>query len=301
MGSVQSGGYNVRAGRPAVLAGHRPHSGVFGRTWLAAVVIGILVITGVAAPLVSPESPTASSIRDRNTPPMWFPEGNSDHILGADQQGRDVLSRVVYGGTISLFVALAVIVSDGFVGVSSGLIAGYLGGFVDELIMRTVDLFYAVPGLLVILVFVIVFGQSFGLLVFLLALFSWMHYARQVRGETLQLKTLDYVSYARVSGTGTVRILIRHILPGVANTVMIVASLQVGGVILTEATLSFLGVGVPPPTPSWGSMVSDGRNYLADAWWIAMFPGVAIFMVVMACFFFADWARDRLDPRLRQL
>ena len=264
-------------------------------------VVAVLLITGLGAPWVAPTSPTQSNIRERNLPPVWDEGGSWAHILGADQQGRDVLSRVIYGGRISLMVAVAVIISGGFVGIFSGLIAGYMGGLVDELIMRTVDLFYAVPGLLVILVFVIVFGQSFGLLVFLLALFSWMHYARQVRGETLQLKTLDYVAYAKVSGTGTMRVLLRHILPGVANTVMIVASLQVGGVILTEATLSFLGVGVPPPTPSWGSMVADGRNYLASAWWIALFPGVAIFLVVMACFFFADWARDRLDPRLRQL
>jgi peptide/nickel transport system permease protein len=220
--------------------------------------------------------------------------------LGADQQGRDVLSRVVYGSRVSLLVAVGVILSGGLVGVVSGLVAGYAGGMIDELIMRIVDIFYDIPALLVILVFVTVFGQSFALLVFLLSLFSWMQYARQVRAETLQLKTQDFVSYAQVSGASAPRVLAKHILPGVVSTIMIVASIQVGGVILMEATLSFLGVGVPPPTPSWGSMVAEGRNYLTNAWWIAFFPGIAIFLVVMACFFFADWARDRLDPSLRQ-
>ncbi len=212
-----------------------------------------------------------------------------------------MLSRVIYGARISLIVAAVSLLIGGTVGTTLGMVSGYFGGWVDEVIMRVKDVKLAIPLILVALVVVIAIGQSFAVLVGLLAVNSWSGFARQVRGETLQLKTRDYIALAKVAGASTPRIILRHIFPGVVNTVLVLASLQVGGLILTESILSFLGAGVPPPTPTWGSMVSEGRTYLAGAWWIAFFPGVAIFLTVMAFNFLGDWLRDRLNPRLRQL
>lgn len=275
----------------------------FARRWplVPGLILVLLVICGVFAPLVAPHDPIESDLRARRTPPVWAEGGSSKYILGTDQQGRDLLSRVIYGARISLIVALTVLGLAGVGGVTLGLIAGYFGRWVDEAIMRVMDLQLAIPFILIALVVVIVVGQSFTVIIGLLAINAWSGYARLVRAETLQLKTMDYVALAKVSGASTFRILYRHILPGVINTVLVVATLQVGGLILAESILSFLGAGIPPPTPAWGLMVSDGRTYLSSAWWIAFFPGVAIFLTVFAFNFLGDWLRDRLDPRLRQL
>ena len=186
-------------------------------------------------------------------------------------------------------------------GVALGLMAGWYGGWVDELLMRLVDMILALPLILVALVAVVALGQSLGIIVAVLALWIWPRFARMTRGEVLQLKTMDYVALARVSGASTLRILLVHLFPGTINTLIVVATLQVGIVILVEAVLSFLGAGVPPPTPAWGSMVADGRDRLADAWWIATMPGIAILLTVMSLNLFGDWLRDKLDPRLRQI
>ena len=174
-------------------------------------------------------------------------------------------------------------------------------GIVDEIIMRLVDFTFAMPFIVVALVSSVVWGQGFGLLIILLVLFTWAPFARQVRAETLLLKNTDYVSLAQVAGASGIRIALRHILPGLVNTVMVLSSLQVGNLILTESVLSFLGIGIPPPSPTWGGMVADGRQYVSTAWWLCFFPGVAIMMVVFSMNFFGDWLRDKLDPRLRQL
>ncbi len=227
--------------------------------------------------------------------PTW------DHILGADQLGRDLLSRVIYGARISLQVTAISLGSGLLVGVTMGLIAGYFGGFIDEVLMRITDLWLGLPFILVAIVVVITLGQTLIILYALLALLSWTPFVRNVRGEVLSLKTRDYVALAKVAGASTFRILLWHLLPGVINTVIVIATLRVGQLILTEATLSFLGAGIPPPTPAWGAMVADGRGYLNDAWWVAFFPGACIFLVVMSLNFLGDWLRDRFDPRLRQL
>ncbi len=261
----------------------------------------LLLASAIFAPLVAPHSPTSADIRARNTPPAWISGGSTQHLLGADQQGRDVLSRVIYGARISMTVAAIAISTSLLIGTSLGLLSGYFGGLIDDIIMRLVDINLAMPLILVALVLVIVFGQSFLLLIVILGLFAWSGYARQVRAETLQLRDKEYVLAARISGASAGRILWKHLLPGVIPTITVLASLQVGSLILTEAILSFLGAGVPPPTPSWGSMVADGRNYLATAWWIAIFPGVAIFLTVLAFNFMGDWLRDFMDPKLKQL
>lgn len=232
---------------------------------------------------------------------MWLEGGRGTHPLGTDVQGRDLLSRVIFGARVSAMIAGTVIAAGGIGGTVIGLIAGYKGGLVDEIAMRAVDFVLAMPFILVALVVVIVFGQSLGLIIILLILFSWESFARVVRGETLQLKTANYVELARIAGASPFRIMFRHILPGLLGSVLVIASLRVGGLILTEATLSFLGVGVPASIPAWGVMVAEGRNYLDTAWWISLMPGLAIFLVVMGFNFLGDWLRDWFDPRLRQL
>ena len=264
-------------------------------------VISVIVFVAIFAPFVAPHHPLLADFEKRNVPPVWDVEGTSDYLLGGDHIGRDVLSRIIHGARISLLVAVTVLIAGTLFGTVLGIAAGYLGGAVDEIIMRLVDFTNAVPFILVALVAAVVWQPSLMLVVILLIIFTWPPFARQVRAETLQLKSTDYVSLARVSGASGLRIAIRHILPGVASTVMVLASLQVGSLIITESVLSFLGVGIPAPSPSWGNMVAQGRNYISTAWWITFFPGFAILLVVFSMNFFGDWLRDKLDPRLRQL
>ena len=233
-------------------------------------------------------------------------EGSSKYWLGTDQLGRDILSRIIYGARISLLAAAVTLGVGGSIGVLLGLIAGWYGGVIDEAIMRFVDILLAVPLVLIALAMVATLGTSLTIIVAVLTIFIWPRFARQLRGEVLQLKNMDFVALAKVAGASTPRILFVHIFPGTINTLIVVATLQVGIVILLEATLSFLGAGVPPPTATWGGMVSDGRNHLAGgfetgSWWISTFPGVAIVLTVMSLNLFGDWLRDKLDPRLRQI
>ena len=264
-------------------------------------IILLVIVAGIFADLIAPHNPRVGILSERNTPPAWSSEGTANHLLGTDQQGRDMLSRILHGARISLIVAAVTLATGGTIGVVLGLLAGWYGGWVDELIMRLVDVLLALPLILVALVMVVSLGQSLEVILAVLAIWIWPRFARMVRGEVLRLRTMDYVALAQVSGASTSRILATHLFPGVINTLIIVATLQVGIVILVESTLSFLGAGVPPPTPAWGSMVSDGRDKLAVAWWISTLPGVAIMLTVMALNLFGDWLRDTLDPRLRQL
>ncbi len=264
-------------------------------------ILVVFVVTGVFAPLIAPHDPERGSLRDRNLSPAWEEGGSSEFLLGTDHLGRDLLSRVIFGARISLAVVLVTLGVGMVIGVTSGLIAGWYGGWVDEVLMRIVDIKLAIPTILLALVLVLALGQSFLIIVAILAIAVWPRFARNVRGEVLQLKTMDFVALAKVAGASTPRILAMHIFPGVINTLIVLATLEVGIVILLESTLSFLGAGVPPPTPAWGSMVSDGRDRLAVAWWISTMPGLAIMLTVLSMNLFGDWIRDRLDPRLRQL
>lgn len=276
---------------------------VFMRRWpvLPALVLGLLVLAAILGPLIEPHPPLVTDLSLRNTPPIWYAQGSAEHVLGTDPVGRDILSRIIRAARITVIVVLVSQATGMIVGSALGLVAGYFGGIVDELIMRTVDMWSSLPYLLVVLTVVVVFGQGFAILVIVLALLSWPGAVRLVRAQTLALRTRDYVALSKVAGASTGRILYRHILPGVLDVVVVTATLHSGTIILTEATLSFLGAGVPPPNPSWGSMVADGRQYMRDAWWVAFWPGMAILLVVMAGNFLGDWLRDHFDPRLRQI
>lgn len=265
------------------------------------IVLGTLIFAGLFAPLLSSHDPYAGGIRNRHNPPVFMEEGNTEHLLGTDHAGRDVFSRLLFGARISLVVGFIALTFGFLVGTSMGVVSGYAGGWIDEVISRIVDIWQALPFLMVALVCVLLFGQSLELLLVLMALLAWNPFVRVVRSQTLSIKNEPYVDLARVAGCSTPRILIRHILPGVLNTAVVIATLAVGNLILAEAALSFLGAGVPSPTPTWGAMVNEGRNYLSSAWWPTVLPGIAIFLVVMSLNFTGDWLRDRLDPRLRQL
>lgn len=269
--------------------------------WIPVVIIVIIVFAAIFAPIVAPHSPTKQSLRDKLQPPAWQERGTAKHLLGTDILGRDILSRLIYGARVSLIVASTALLAGGAIGGVLGLISGYAGGKVDTLIMRAVDATLAFPTILFALLLAVTMGQGLLTVVLAVTLILWARFARVTRGEVLGLKDNDYVALAHVHGCSGVRIMFVHIMPNVFNTFMVMLTLHVGLVILTEASLSFLGAGIPPPTPSWGQMVADGRAKVATAWWISIIPGVAITLVVIAFNVFGDWLRDRLDPKLRQL
>ncbi|MFW6194989.1 MAG: ABC transporter permease [Chloroflexota bacterium] len=264
-------------------------------------IMGVLILAALFAPVIAPADPIKSSLRDNLAPPVWYPDGTNQYLLGADDIGRDLLSRVIFGARISVVVASVSLISGMTLGIGLGLISGYYGGLIDEVIMRIVDVWIAMPFILFALVIVTVFGQNLLIMIGLLAALAWSGFVRNIRAEVLQLRESGYVAYSRVSGASDLRILARHVFPGVTSTAVVIATIRVGSLILAEASLSFLGAGVPDPTPSWGVMVANGREFIATAWWVAFFPGLAIFLVVMSLNFLGDWARDRLDPRLSQV
>ncbi len=272
------------------------------RRWpyIPAIILIVLVFAAIAAPLVSPYDPVKGDLRARTKPPIGF-GGTTEHLFGTDNQGRDIFSRIIHGARVSISFAAITMLLSVALGAVIGAVSGYFGGHIDEALMRLVDLQNALPFILAALVMVGVFGASFTTLLIIIAIFSWGTTARQIRGEILQLRQMDYVALARIAGASSPRIIFKHLLPGVTNTLIVVATLGTGQIILTEATLSFLGVGIPPPKPAWGSMVSFGRNYIDSAWWIAVIPGIAIALVVVSLNFLGDWLRDYFDPRLRQI
>jgi peptide/nickel transport system permease protein len=269
--------------------------------WFAGVILAALVFTAAFAAWLAPHSPTAGDITQRLIPPVWMERGDWEHPLGTDRFGRDVLSRIIYGSRISLFVSLIAIGFAGTVGTLLGLIAGYRGGVTDAILMRLADIGLSLPAILIAVVLVAVSEPSFRNVVVIIAVLLWPRFARQIRGETLAIKEQDFVALAVVAGRSSTWIIRRHIFPNVVPTLLVITTLQVGYVILLEGTLSFLGVGVPPPSPAWGLMIADGRGFLATAWWISLFPGLAMLLTVLAVNLLGDWLRDHLDPKLRQV
>jgi len=266
-----------------------------------AILLFLLIIPAAFAPWVAPHEPFQGTLSNRLTPPVWQAGGTTEHILGTDKLGRDMLSRIIYGARISLTVSLIAIFVGGIIGTTLGLVAGYFGGRTDAVIMRLVDISLALPTILLALVLVAAVGPSFGTVITVLIVLLWARYARLVRGETLAIKELDFIARARVAGASATRIMVKYIFPNVVNSLIVLATLQVGYVILLESSLSFLGAGLPRAEPAWGVMVSDGRELIVTAWWVSMFPGLAIMLTVLSLNLLGDWLRDHLDPKLRNL
>lgn len=250
---------------------------------------------------IAPYDPNKQVVRDRFLPPAFMEGGKSDYLLGTDKLGRDILSRVVHGARVSLSVSLLAIFITAAIGTVLGILAGYIKGRVDGFVMRIVDMALSFPFLLLAMLLAVAIGPGFWTVVFALSVLGWAGYARMIRGESLRIGQSDFVAQARVSGASPLRIMLRHIFPNIVNSLIIIMTLQVGMMILAEAALSYIGIGITAPTASWGSMVSDGRAELDRAWWISVFPGICIGLVVMSGNFLGDWIRDKLDPRLRQL
>jgi peptide/nickel transport system permease protein len=267
---------------------------------LPLLVVGLLVFCAIFAPLLAPHSPIEGSLGKRLIPPLGMEGSSVEHVLGTDRLGRDTLSRLIYGAQISLAVSLVGILLTGVGGAAVGLLAGFWGAWVDTICMRLVDISLSLPGILMAVLLSVVFKPSFTNVVIVVIFLLWPSYARLVRGETLSLKQQEFVALARVAGCSSLTIMYRHLLPNLAPSILVLATLQVGFVIVLEASLSFLGVGIPPPTPSWGVMVADGRGLIEQAWWISILPGLAILVTVISLNILGDWVRDRLDPKLRQ-
>ena len=269
--------------------------------WFPGIVLAALVLTAAFAAYLAPHSPTEGDITRKLIPPVWMERGTWEHPLGTDRFGRDVLSRIIHGSRISLIVSLIAIGVAGTIGTLLGLISGYRGGVTDAVLMRLTDVGLSLPTILIAVVLVAVSEPSFSNVVLVIALLLWPRFARQMRGETLAIKEQDFVALAVVAGRSSAWIISRHIFPNVVPTLLVISTLQVGYVVLLEGTLSFLGVGVPPPSPAWGLMIADGRGFLATAWWISLFPGLAMVLTVLSVNLLGDWLRDHLDPKLRQL
>jgi peptide/nickel transport system permease protein len=264
-------------------------------------IVSILVVCALGAPVLAPRSPVEGSLGERLIPPMGMEGWKAEHPLGTDRHGRDVLSRLVYGARISLSVSVVGILLTGTLGSLIGLVAGFYGGWTEAVLMRLVDVSLSLPGILIAVLLSVAFEPSFTNVIIVVIFLLWPSYARLTRGETLGLKQQDFVALARTAGCSNRTIMFRHIVPNLIPSILVLATLHVGYVIVLEAALSFLGVGIPPPTPSWGVMVADGRGLIERAWWVSILPGIAILVTVLSLNMLGDWVRDRLDPKLRQV
>jgi peptide/nickel transport system permease protein len=259
-----------------------------------------LVVTAVFAPQVAPHNPTRERLIDRLLPPVWAEDGEWQYILGTDHLGRDLLSRIIYGSRVSLVVGFTAVIIGGVLGTALGVIAGFFGGPSDEVIMALADMQLAFPTILLAIAIIAVLGPSFANLVMVIGISGWVTYARVARGQVLSLREKEFVEAIRAQGGSRLRIIWRHILPNTLAPLIVVATLDLARTIILESTLSFLALGIQPPTPSWGGMLSDGREYLLSAWWIATFPGVALMLTALSFNRLGDWLRDLTDPRLRR-
>ena len=275
----------------------------FMKRWpvIPAAVMFVIIFGAVFAPLLAPYEPQKGDLRARNIPPVWLDGGDSAHWLGTDNLGRDMYSRMLYGARISLFVAAVAVIFGLLAGTTTGIVAGYYGGMVDEILMRLVDLWSSLPFLLIALIVAVSVGPSLGMVIALLAVSSWSAGSRNIRAEVLSLRGREYVQMSRVMNASDFRIIVRHLLPNVMHVVIVITTLRTGSMIIAEAGLSFLGVGVPASVPTWGLMIAQGQKFLTSTWWMSIMPGVAIFLIVLSFNFLGDWLRDRFDPRLNQL
>jgi peptide/nickel transport system permease protein len=265
----------------------------------AAAFLALIVAGALAAPLISPDSPVSVDIRHRLAPPAWMEGGTADHWLGTDQVGRDLLSRMIYGGRVSLLIGVAAVLISSTIGVLLGLGAGYFGSRVDWTIMTLVNVMLTFPFVLLALAVIAVLGPSLVNMVIVLGVTDWPLYARVIRVETLALRERDFITAGRALGMSHLRLVFRQILPNLVSVIIVIATLQVARVIILESFLSFLGLGVQPPTPAWGNMLGEGRVYMLNSWWIAAFPGLAIFVTTLAINLMGNALRDWLDPHMK--
>lgn len=267
---------------------------------LAAVVGGTIllaiVLLAALAPLVTPYDPDAQQLRDRLLPPAWVAGGTPEHILGTDRNGRDILARIAYGGRVTLLIGVTAVVVGGLVGISAGALAGFAGGWVDGVIGRIADVQQSIPFVVLALAVVAVVGASLANLILVLGVGSWLYYFRVVRGEVLAVRVQPYVEAAVASGVGPLRLFVRHMLPNILPSILVIVTLFVPNVIVFTAGLSFLGLGVPPPTAEWGRMIADGVDYLREQWWLSGIPSLFLVATVLAINLLGDWLRDVLDP-----
>ena len=269
----------------------------------AVVILGGLILAALLADVLAPYDPTLPvKGAEMFAPPFWMEGGSLATPLGTDFQGRDILSRLLYGARVSLIVGLMGTLVAGSIGTALGIVSGYLGGWVDQIIMRVTDAWLALPAIVFAIFLAAMVGPSMWNIIVILGLVYWTRYARVIRGEVLSLRERDFVKLAEIAGASKLRVIRKHILPNVLNTATVLASLTVGVVIIAEASLSFLGVGVPPPQPAWGLMLSEARpTLMAGQWWLTVFPGFCILLIVLATQLFGDWLRVRLDPQTRNL
>ncbi len=263
-----------------------------------AILVGLAILAALTAPIVAPHDPTDQAVRGRFAEP-FFVDSSTDYPLGGDNLGRDIFSRVLYGARASLAICFLVTVVAAIVGSVLGAIAGFKGGIIDTIVMRTVDLQLSIPFILLAMIVLAVLGPGFWSVFFALALALWVNYARLVRGETLRIREMEYVLSAKTIGVDERRLMARHILPNMLHSILVLATLDMAFVIIFEASLTFLGLGIQPPTPTWGYMLSEGRNYLQESPWMTVFPGAAIIMTVVGINLLGDWLRDTFDPSLR--
>lgn len=286
------------AGHAQILKMHR-----LGRHWLGLIGAAILLVmtcTAILAPVLAPHNPMKVDLRARLAPPAWVDGGSVGNFLGTDNVGRDVLSRMIHGSRVSLSVGIAAVALGALVGSTVGCLAGFFGRRLDTLLSWLINVQLSFPFTLLAIFLLATFGGGFLTVVCVLALGSWVNYARIVRGQVIAVRAQDYVEAARSIGVGSLRLIRRHILPNTLSPIIVIASFSMAQAILTEAALTFLGVGLDPSVPSWGGMLTDGRDYLHTAWWIATMPGIAIAVTVLGINLLGDWLRDVLDPRLRR-
>ena len=273
-----------------------------GFPWIPSAILGTIALVAIFANVLAPYNPEIGVLGDRFRPPAWQAGGSEAHLLGTDHVGRDVLSRLIFGARVSVVVGFTAVIVAGILGTTLGILSGYLGGWVDQVIMRVTDTWLAIPALTYAIFLAAVVGPSEWNIVIILALVYWTRYARVIRGEVLSLRERDFVRLAIVAGCSKKTIMRRHILPNVLNSAIVLGTLMLGVVIVTEAALSFLGVGVPPPKPAWGLMLADGKKGLmAGYWWLTVLPGLCIMFMVLSANLLGDWLRVKLDPQLRQL
>lgn len=284
-----------------VSVGKRVLASLKGAPVIPLFIIVVFTLSAILADVITFHDAYKVSLPDRLIPPFWQDGGSISHPLGTDPLGRDILTRIIYGTRVSIIIAGAALTIGGGVGTLIGLTAGYYGGKIDTLLMRLADITLAFPLILFAILMVMVIGPSMMNVIVAISLVLWARYARVIRGEVLGLMQRDFIARAKVSGASDWRIMMRHLLPNVMPTLIVLLTLQVGWVIIVEASLSFLGAGIPPPTPAWGSMLADGREYVSTAWWVTTAPGIAIMLVVLAFNLSGDWLRERLDPKQRSI